>query len=1158
MNLTLAVRASLLLFTSLGAAASPYVIGVAVAQSNPAVTIAKEVGPSWLAPRSLPQLARDRLSHAQNGIAYLLTDWQVRGNDTGYDSYYRFASKVIDRSGLEDGGQISLSFDPRIEDVALNFVHIIRDGKVIDRTAEVQFSVVEREDDLNDGIISGSLQAISNLKDVRVGDVIDYATTRHVRTKLWPNHYFSSFTDRYTEPLAYRAIRILWPSNQPLTFKATNSAIGFTAKDAGDMREWEWIGTEWPFGPAEGDVPGWYPQYGRVDISSMKSWAEVAQWAAGLYAGDESLSGDFDNRLSEIARRWPKAEDRLTEVTRYIQDNIRYVGEEMGEGSYVPRRPAVVIERGYGDCKDKSLLLAVALRRLGIDAIPALVSTSPGFDIPERLPSPLMFDHVIVRVVLGNQLLWIDPTATHRGGRGLGMVPADLGYALPIRASQNELEEMKGFDQRAGSMDVVEQFAVDEAASTALTLHVETKYTDNLADWMRGRLAAQGRPQIARNNLEFYQKRFPSLAEGKPLETRDDRNANIFVMVENYTLAKADFDKGKILSDLQTSAYAVNDILPDRQSAPRLQPLALPTYINRNHVIEVRVKNRSPWVPEAIDMHADNVAFSRQATQSGDLVRIVYHLSSGNHNFVPAKKAEAIYAISDKISNESGLRFFLDKSPKPSEAAAAMDMEALAPYRADLQKAAALMTKADQPSLVEALSIVNQLTEKVDRPSHAAGLVDGLKGLLLAGLNRPAPAKAALLSSIEQYQGNADMIRTLVAFQIDGREPAAVFKTLNIALKSQPSVVATLNRDWVQYLFGQIRNLPAAERENANDEFCIILASGKWRLEPRTVEGNGMLECAIKAHLKRNQIAEARALLAEYPAANALAKLAIDKRYQAIWPELDGMAASGFKDRINEEVAHAAEAAKQAPDDFGAATRYVRALRIAGKADQAVVAGKALSEKSDRIEASGDPAFWFVNEYAYALAEAGQVDNAIAQMDGLIALGVDIYPTLVSQVINRAEMLNHWGRSSLALAAFAEAEEKYAQHASLFGKMWIWAGKACALQELNRAAEAKAFEDKLAEKPEENSAAVTMAAACRNDMATVEAQLLARMDDPERRNDALGGFVRFEGPDKPSIFEMKLRRVMEAVRSAPAIQSKLKEYGRPVSFAGTRAYWGEY
>src|SRR3546814_11950430 len=92
-------------------------------------------------------------------------------------------------------------------------------------------------------------------------------------------------------------------------------------------------------------------------------------------------------------------------------------------------------------------------------------------------------------------------------------------------------------------------------------------------------------PNVARGNLEFYQKRFAGLTESKPLEVQDDRDANRVVMIENYALAKADFDKDKTLSDLNTNAYAVSDILPGRQAGLRKQPLSLPTAISRTHVI---------------------------------------------------------------------------------------------------------------------------------------------------------------------------------------------------------------------------------------------------------------------------------------------------------------------------------------------------------------------------------------------------------------------------------------------------------------------------------------------------------------------------------------------------------------------------------------------
>src|SRR3546814_4572607 len=67
------------------------------------------------------------------------------------------------------------------------------------------------------------------------------------------------------------------------------------------MREWEWVGAQRPFEQGEGDVPAWYPQYGRVDISTMKSWSEVAQWAVNLYAGDDR-SEEHTSELQSLMR----------------------------------------------------------------------------------------------------------------------------------------------------------------------------------------------------------------------------------------------------------------------------------------------------------------------------------------------------------------------------------------------------------------------------------------------------------------------------------------------------------------------------------------------------------------------------------------------------------------------------------------------------------------------------------------------------------------------------------------------------------------------------------------------------------------------------------------------------------------------------------------
>jgi len=1122
-------------------------------------SIAKGATPDWVVARSMPAATAAREKHAQDGNAFLLSDWQVRGNPQGYESFFRLASKVVDRSGLESAGKIELSFDPRVEQVTLNFIHVIRDGKVIDRTTEASFIVVEHESDLNDGIISGEMKAIANLKDIRVGDIVDYATTYRETSKLWPGHYFSAFSVRYTDPLALRSIRILWPASQPpLRIKAINADVTFSERRDGDMIVREWSVLDPPITTGESNVPGWYPQYGDVELSSMASWADVAAWAVPLYSGDNSLPAEFEAKLDEIARKSPKAEDRLTDAVRFIEDNIRYVGEELGEGSYVPRTPRTVFERGYGDCKDKSLLLTIALRRLGIEAYPALVSTRPGFGLPDSLPSPLRFDHVIVRATLDGTVMWIDPTSTHSGGRGLAIVQSDLGYALPIRKGQAGLEEIKGYGDHAGAMNVLEQFAVDEDAKVPLTLHVETKYTDDQADWMRRHVAEKSVSGVSEANVKFYQDRFAGLVEAQPLEIRDDRDANVVTMIETYSLSKAAFDKDKILSKLVTRAYGLSDILPDRQNTPRRNPLVLSRFTAREHVIELQVKGRRIWPPDDIDERAEGILFTRKSVQVGDGIKMTYRLSMGANPAAAAARADAVYAVSDKLDNEKGMEFYLDKSSKSAPPPGGIDPAELAPFREDMQKVGELMTKPSEQDHLAALTILNAMGEKVKRPSSLAGLIDGMRGALLVTLNRIPAGKAALLSSVEQYQGNPDILRTLIAVQIDAGDTDGFLKTMKIAAKAQPGVMANFDRRWQQIVFQRIRALEPAKREAARDDFAVVLAEAGWGQTPRTAEGDMALDQAIGAQVRHGNLDAARALLARGPLAGDAANLAIDRRYQAIWPALEGARQDGFRKMLDHDVATAAEAAAKAPDDFSSVRRYIRALREAGRFAQAVDAGRRLAGMKAKIEVGGDDAFWFVNDYAYSLAEAGRVDEAIAQLDGLIALGIDQYPGLISQMINRAEILNFAGRHEQALKALQELDDKYARNASTYGKMWVWAGEACALRELGRAADAGAYDTKLAASGSENGGAMIMAAACRADTATIEKQLLDGLDNADERGRILGGFIHFRIRGFETPFTRKLMAVVDAVRARPAVKAKAATYGRPVDFYGSDATWSSF
>ena len=81
------------------------------------------------------------------------------------------------------------------------------------------------------------------------------------------------------------------------------------------------------------------------------------------------------------------------------------------------------------------------LRQMGIDADPVLVTTKGGDAVPELLPMPGNFDHMIVRANIGGKDYWLDGTSTATRITNIGEVPA-FHYALPLLAEGADLVPM--------------------------------------------------------------------------------------------------------------------------------------------------------------------------------------------------------------------------------------------------------------------------------------------------------------------------------------------------------------------------------------------------------------------------------------------------------------------------------------------------------------------------------------------------------------------------------------------------------------------------------------------------------------------------------------------------------------------------------------------
>lgn len=167
------------------------------------------------------------------------------------------------------------------------------------------------------------------------------------------------------------------------------------------------------------------PNTPLVEFATGQSWNAVASAYARLVE-PQTVAAEAQAILPKDlpAERMAK----IRAIVKVLHHEVRYTGVEFGAAQLTPQRPSEVLQRHYGDCKDKATLLVSMLRAVGIQAELALLSTGPGREVDPALPGINRFDHAIVYVPAdgaGKEPLWIDATAEYYA---VGSLPyADQG-----------------------------------------------------------------------------------------------------------------------------------------------------------------------------------------------------------------------------------------------------------------------------------------------------------------------------------------------------------------------------------------------------------------------------------------------------------------------------------------------------------------------------------------------------------------------------------------------------------------------------------------------------------------------------------------------------------------------------------------------------------
>lgn len=597
-------------------------------------------------------------------VQVLLLERQISLQAAEPVEYIRVAVKPLNSQAVQAVSQLSLGFNPAYQRLVLHRLRVLRGGRVIDHTRTVKLDLLRREKNLENNLYEGIVTALAILPDVRVDDVIDYEYSLTGANPIFGSRYASRVNVSQAYPLDEFHLRLLIPQQRAVKVRASKGVTLVQTQTAG-VAHYEV--TQKNVAPIIEEVnqPQWYDPGLRVEVSEYAGWDEVKSWAQGLFKQPGALSPAIQQQLATWRTKNLAQPQLVGEVLRWVQGEVRYFGIELGVNSHLPAHPNLTYERRFGDCKDKSLLLATLLNELGIPATPVLASLRYQRAASTAQPSPAVFDHVIVKVVVDGKNLWLDSTRPPQFGTLDTIGAFDYGSVLVLEETAMGLQTAgypEGYLERRQSVD---RYLV-KSLREPVELVSESVYSRNSAEGVRRALATIARDEFAKMMRADIQRVFTTATPVGDVEIEDDKVHNRVTLRARYRIADLfRYEPGKFTTELPVTALL--EYLRVPQIPQRNAPFSLPFPLQSTHSLIVELPdNPIRTVPDA---ESDRGVFWNMRTRyqtDSKKFQVEYSLQA-NNEAVPATNIPAFIEETLGLRRKLGTQMTLRVAELPEQ-----------------------------------------------------------------------------------------------------------------------------------------------------------------------------------------------------------------------------------------------------------------------------------------------------------------------------------------------------------------------------------------------------------------------------------------------------------------------------------------------------------
>ena len=403
------------------------------------------------------------------------------------------------------------------------------------------------------------------------------------------------------------------------------------------------------------------------------AWKAVGGWFEQLSAGRDEGTPEIAAKVATLIAGKPDFMSKVLAITGFMQDEIRYVGIEVGVGGWQPHAASAVFAGRYGDCKDKATLLIAMLRDAGVEAHYVLVDSDRGFMIPEFASQ--FSDHMITAIAVpaGLQDARLQSVVISKEGkRWLIFDPTQA--VLPAGQLENYLQGGYGLLIDGASTQLLPLPVVDAAQSEVklsghFQLSADGALSGTLDEEYRGPKALNARYLFGSGDLRLEREAIKeslrdaqiSLAlQSFEVENVSDRNKNLMVHCKVSASAYAK-QAGRFL--LVRPRVTGSDVAEVDLDHPRVAPVQFGSVHTQtdDFTIDLPAGYAVDDLPDPTKLDTEFATYTSKTTATGNQIHYVRTYQVRELE-VPAHKYKEFADFMQQIANDESNAVFLKQA----------------------------------------------------------------------------------------------------------------------------------------------------------------------------------------------------------------------------------------------------------------------------------------------------------------------------------------------------------------------------------------------------------------------------------------------------------------------------------------------------------------